>query len=72
MFRSGLAGLGHGVSGLGDVIDSQLANICSTYYDTYSPIVIVSGCENAILYRTVGDGVEGCRVTAGMADNTTY
>ena len=48
--RSSLAGLGYGVSGLGDVIDCQLAQICSTDYYTYSPITIVSGCENAILY----------------------
>ena len=50
VFRSGLAGLGYGVSGLGDVIDRQLANICSTDYYTYSPTTIVSGFENAILY----------------------
>ena len=48
--RSGLAGLGYGVSGLGDIIDCQLAQICSTDYYTYSPTTIVSGCENAILY----------------------
>ena len=48
--RSSLAGLGYGVSGLGDFIDCQLAHICSTDYYTYSPITIVSGCEIAILY----------------------
>ena len=48
--RSGLAGLGYGVSGLGDIIDCQLAQICSTDYYTYSPITIISGCEIAILY----------------------
>ena len=50
VFRSGLAGLDYFVSGLGDIIDCQLAHICSTDYYTYSPTTIVSGCEHAILY----------------------
>ena len=50
VFRSVLASLVYGVSGLGDVFDCQLAHICSTDYYTYSPITIVSGCEIAILY----------------------